>query len=331
VDDVTSGTAEATIISNLTQVRNNLQLSGYQCVMDALAPISTWDAGQLTKMANINSAMAALDTRRYGNFVPLPSELSDPNNLTYFYPDGIHYTKAGFDVLYALVRPYVDSYYTRNVTTLKGHWPLNGDLLDDSGYDRDLVAIGSPTYTTGLGGAQCLVTSPTGNFARAPAPYRNYDHLPLTLVAWFQGKAAADDYIAYKLSFSGGTKNWGIQRHNFTSQIRFSMTDLTAEVRATDKTYSINTWYGVAFILDSVNGGRLYTTDAGGDPATFALRDTKPWASTPSVPNASSGVGALRIGCYGGDTGATSTWIQNVKIYFEELTLAQLQALSPIT
>ena len=325
--DVTSGVAEATIISNLTTLRNDIRQSGYDLVVNCMPPVSTWDAGQETKRVNINAAMLALNSRKYGDCLAVPTELSDSSNTTYFY-DGIHYTKAGYDALYAITKPYTDIALARTITTLKGHWKLNGNFLDYSGYRRDLQAIGSPTFVAGLNGGQALVCT-TGGVGAAKGVYvgREYDTLPLTIVCWFQGKAAADDYCMMKFPASGNI--WTIQRHNTTSQIRCTVTGVTGgDVRATDKSYAANTWYGVALVIDSVNGARVYTTNAGGDPTTFALRGTSAWSAGAIIPSTGSGAGALRIGSYSSDATTTSTWVQNPKIFFEALSLAQLQALS---
>ncbi len=333
VADVTSGTAEATIISNLTALRQAIKLSGYQCVMNALAPVSSWDAGQLTKMTNINSAMAALDTRRYGDFVVLPTELSNASDLTYFYSDGIHYTKAGYDVLYSLLKPYVDNYYTRTVTTNKGHWSLNGTFEDDSGCQRDLQAINTPTFETGLNGHQCVRCYTTGNHAvKYHSAARCWDSLPLTMVAWFKVPSlGSSEIILCKQSDSGGSKNWALYK-KWNNKIVASVSDVSVGELETSFMVTADTWYGVAMILDAANGLRLYTTDAGTsttvNPSTFALRGTSGWTSTPVVPFAASGRGALRIGC-SSDTGCSNIFVQDVESYFEARTLSQLQALVP--
>ncbi len=322
--DVTAGTAEATIIANLTQIRLELRQSGYDCIMNALVPCvspAAWDAAQLTKMANINAAMAALDTRKYGDFVAAPTELASPGDA-----DGVHYTQAQYRALYTLNKPYLDSYLSRTITTLKGHWKLNGDLLDYSGYRRDLQAIGSPTYTTGLNGGQALVCT-SGGVGAAKGVYvgREYDVGTFTAVVFFQAKATGDHWLMMKQPASGNI--WNIHRHS-TGQIRSSVTGVTATIAAVDKSYAVDTWYGVALVVDPVNGGRLYTTSAGGDPTTFALRDTRAWSAGAVVPSTGSGAGAIRFGSYNSDSTTTSTWIQNPKVLFEALSLAQLQALS---
>jgi len=327
--DVTAGTAEATIIANMTTIRNGIRNSGYDLIVNALAPSSAWDAGQLTKMANINIAMAALDSRRYGDFIALPSELSDPLNTTYFNADGLHYTRAGFDILYDEVKPYTDSYFSRTITTLKGRWSLNGSsgLLDDSGYRRDLQVINSPTYTTGLNSRQALVCTSSGsNAAKSVFLGREYDTLPLTVVCWFNGKSAADNHILRKVSATGGSKNWYMFRQNSLGQLWCSMDDTVAIAKATDKSYAVDTWFGVAMVLDSTNGLRLYTTAAGGDPTTFALRDTQAWTGGAVIPNTGSGSGALRLGNTADGT-VSDIWLQSPQIHFEALSLAQLQAL----
>jgi len=327
--DTSSSVASATQITNLTAIRQEIKCSGYDLLMNAMPYANSWSGAQRTICDEINAAMAALDTRRYGKFHALPTELSDPSNLTYFNADGVHYTKAGYDVLYNENKVHIESMFTRPVSTLKGIWTLNGDYLDNSGYSRDLTAINSPTFVAGLNGQQCLQCAATGSHAaRQHAPFRCYDYLPLTVVAWVnQYTGGADSWFVAKEADAGGSKVWNLYRKNSTSQLRSFVTDLTAELIASDKTYSAGTWYGMALQLDN-SGGKLYTTDAGGDATTFALRDTKAWSATPTIPNAGTGRGHLRIGCTY-DTFAFNVKVQSPQIYLEALSLSQLQALSP--
>lgn len=327
--DTSSSVASATQIANLTIIREEIKSSGYELLVNGMPYANSWSGAQRTICDEVNAAMAALDTRRYGKFHAVPTELSDPSNLTYFNADGVHYTKAGYDVLYEANRVHIESMFTRPVSTLKGIWTLNGDYLDNSGYSRDLVAINSPTFVAGLNGKQCLQCAATGSHAaRQNNTYRCYDSLPLTVVVWLnQHTAGADGFALVKLSATGGSKVWYIYRQNSSSTIRSLMTDTVGEC-SSGGTYSVNNWYGIAMVLDSTNGMRLYTTSAGGDASTFALRDTKAWSSSPVVPNAGTGSGELRIGNLS-DTSASNVKIQSPQIYLEALTLSQLQGLTP--
>lgn len=322
--DVVADGVEATIITNMTAYRALLRQYGYFVVHNAMAPIEGWNASRLTKMANLNTAMAALDPRRYGVHVPLPPELSDPTNRTYFTTDGTHYTKATGDVLKALNKPYVDEYYSRTLTTLKASWPLNGDYLDDSGYDRDLVALNSPTFVAGLGGKQCLLCATTGNHAaRTALGGREYDAPELTVTAWFKVSSLGNtEYIVCKQSGTGGSKNWALYK-KWNNKIVAAMSDVSVIELETSFTVTTNTWYGVGMIIDATNGLRLYVTDAGGDPATFALRGTSAWAGSPVLPNS----GPLRVGC-SDDASCSNIYVQKPQMRFEALSLAQLQALT---
>lgn len=332
-NNLTDGLSAATIIADLATYRERVRAYGYDLVFGLIAPRGGLTGPQETKRLDINAGMRALEARQYGYTLEIPTELQDPSvytNPLLYDPDEIHHLKLAFDYELRDAQATLDSYIDTAVPAVQGLWSLNGDLLDYSGYYRDMVAIGSPTFTTGLNGGLALVCTSGGvGAAKTKVVYRNYDTLPLTMVCWFQGKAAADDYCMMKFPASGNI--WTIQRHNGTSQVRCSVTGVAGgTVNATDKSYVANTWYGAALVIDSVNGARVYTTDAGGDPATFALRNTSAWSAGAVVPSTGSGAGALRIGSYNSDATTTSTWVQGARVIFSELSLAQLQALSPV-
>jgi len=327
--DTTSSVASATQITNLTLLRQEFRCSGYDVLMNALAPVQSWSGAQQTIASEVNVAMAALDERRYGKFHSLPSELSDASNTTYFNADGTHYTLAGYQALYNDNSVHIEGMLGTAVPSIQGYWSLNGDLLDNSGYNFDLQVINSPSFVTGLNGGQALRCTATGSHAaRYYAPTRTWDTLPLTIVGWFQVRSATgSDYIFVKSSASGGAKNWYIYRHNTSGTIRAAMTGTTAECNS-GGSYAVGSWYGFALIMDATNGQRLYLTDAGGDPATFALKDTKAWSAGAVTPSAASGVGQLRVGCIN-DTGCYNVDAQGMRIYFAEKSLAELQAMTP--
>jgi len=325
--DTTSSVASATQIANLSLIRQEFRSSGYELLCNALAPVQSWSGAQQTIADDINTAMAALDQRRYGKFHALPTELSDPSDLTYFNADGIHYTKAGYDVLYSENLVHVESMLASPVPNIKGYWSLNGDLLDNSGYSRDLTAINSPTYETGLNGSQCLRCYTTGSHAaKFYAPTRSWDTLPLTVVCWFKKPATGFAVILCKEADAGGSKNWLMYVHSGNT-IRINVTGATTAELSSGITASTDTWYGMAMVLTN-SDMKIYTTNAGGDPSTFALRNTDTWSAGAQTPNASTGRGALRIG-NNLDAGASDIFVQGVRIYFEEKTLAQLQAMTP--
>jgi len=104
------------------------------------------------------------------------------------------------------------------------------------------------------------------------------------------------------------------------------MSDAGSEINS-GGSYTGGNWYGVAIVIDATNGIRLYATTAGGDASTFSLVGTSAWSSGAVTPNTGSGTGAVRLGC-DNDTTMSNIYIQSPQIYFEALSLAQLQALA---
>ena len=327
--DTTSSVASATQIATLSTIRQEFRASGYNLLVNALAPVQSWSGAQQTIANDVNAAMAALDQRRYGKFHALPTELSDPSNLTYFSADGVHYTKAGYDVLFNDNVTHIESMLALSVTSLRGYWPLNGDLMDNSGWERDMSLLNSPTFETGLNGSQCLRCYTTGNHAaKFYAPTRSWDTLPLSVVFWFKVPSlGSSERLICKEADALGSKNWVIYK-KWNNNIVIGVTDATTSELESGFTVTADTWYGVAMVLDATNGIKLYTTNAGGDPATFALRNTATWSAGAVIPNAGTGRGNLRFG-NNIDSGASNCFIQGVRIYFAELNLSGLQAMTP--
>lgn len=324
--DIAADGVEATIIASMTSLRQTLRARGYFVVHNAMPPATGWSPSVLTKMTNLNAAMAALDSRRYGIHCSTPTELSDPTNLTYFDADGLHYVDAGTDVLKALNKPYVDAYFAKTITTVKGKYEFNGDLLDTSGYERDLIAINSPTYASGLNGKQCLVCTSTGNnAAKSWHSNREMDNLPLTVFGWFKPNSNGVNVIfVKKTSVAGGSKNWYIYRHS-GGTVRAAMTDAGSEINS-GGSYTAGNWYFAAIVISSGYGIKLYLSTAGGDASTAFLAGQSAWTSGAVTPVTSSGF--LRWG-NDGDTSCSNVSIQGGEVRFEEMSLAQLQALTP--
>lgn len=324
--DIAADGVEATIIANMTSLRQTLRARGYFVVHNAMPPATGWSPSVLTKMTNLNAAMAALDSRRYGIHCSTPTELSDPTDLNFFDADGLHYVDAGTDVLKASNKPHVDTYFAKTITSVKGKYEFNGSLLDTSGYERDLIAINSPTYASGLNSKQCLVCTSTGNnAAKSWHSGREMDSLPLTVFGWFKPDSnGVNVNFVRKTSSAGGSKNWYIYRHS-GGTVRAAMNDAGAEINS-GGSYTAGNWYFAAIVISAGYGIKLYLSTAGGDASTAALAGQSAWTSGAVTPVTSSGF--LRWG-NDGDTSCSNVSIQGGEVRFEEMSLAQLQALTP--
>jgi hypothetical protein len=269
--------------------------------------------------------MTGIDERRYGKTIAVPAELVSSSDLTYYDADTIHLTKAANDLFLRDAKSSLDAYMAVPVTTLQTHCTFNGTYQDDSGYERDFAAINAPSFISGLWGRQALRCLKTGNHAaRQQVVFRNLDYLPLTVMIWARTTVTGDfAYFVSKESDAGGSNTWQIAK-KWDETIICNPTGLAAGLTATGS-FNDGVWRCMAMVLDAT-GGKLYvSTDH--YPANLTLRDSQAWATTPVTPNTGSGRGHLRVGSYS-DTGTYNSDVQDLHLWFESKSLAQLQAVT---
>lgn len=313
-NDVQAGTAEATIITNLTDARVQARAYGYQVIMLGMTPWASWDAAKLTKMNNVNAAMAALDSRQYGTFIPRPALLDDPTNLTYYDADGVHLKNAGFDVLYDVIKPVADSLLAVSPSLLQTYISMNGDLLDSSPYQRDWEEVGSPTYVSGNWGRPALRCSSSG-YARGKTSWGETSAILWSCMFWMRTSAAGTIPVFSK--YWTATAPWYFQRHSGGS-LRLTTPGLSTAISSSTY-FADGNWHCVAASVDS-DGLRLYSS-ADEYPANLVLQATS--LGTPAIPVTTS---PFRVASDGG-TGVSIDF-QDVHWWFGSKTLAEFQAIS---
>lgn len=324
-NDLVGADSAVTITNNLLTIREFLKMYGYLVVYMCIPPRNGLTGPQETKRLAVNANMMSADFRRYGVSVDVPGLLTNPLDLNYYDPDGIHLKKAGFDLYYTSVQTAVDDYMARPVTTVQVNAPLNGNLQDTSAFERDFTAIGSPTFIPGLFNRQALRCTAGGNAAKGYQPLGHLDYLPLTIICWAKTTVTgAFAYFVSKQSDTGGSQVWSIAK-KWNEHIVAGVSGLTGELDYSG-TFNDDVWRAIALVIDN-SGGKLYVS-SDSDPANFALRDSKAWSTVPVVPVTVTGRGELRLGSYNDATTYASD-LQDVSVRFEALSLAQLQAIVP--
>lgn len=318
-NDVQLGVAEATIISNLTTARASARAYGYQVIMLGMTPWASWDAAMLTKMNNVNAAMAALNSRQYGTFIPRPALLDDPTNLTYYDADGVHLKNAGFDVLYDAIKPVADSLLAVTRTGHQNYWKLNNDFEDSSGFMRDLEAVGSPTFVSGLWGRQALRCTTGGNYAQGKYFYREFDHINKlwSCMLWMRSSSTGLAELFSKYTGAAGTfqlyRSIGNYFRGYGNSIAYAQS-------ATNTYYTDGNWHCIGMSVDS-DGVRIYASP---DQYPANMAQVGFSAGTPATPVTNN---RFRLGSTGGAT-SYAVDFQDVMTWFGSKTLAEFQAVT---
>jgi len=319
-------TSAATIITEFTDWRNRLMSYGYRTIFNAFAPRGDLTAVQNTKRLAVNAAMAALDPRKYGVYVPTPIEMrkndtsADASDRQYYDPDTIHLTATGHSVILRACRQVLDGFMNEDVTTEHFHLRFNGNLLDSGLYTRDFEAVGAPTYTSGLWSRQALVCTTGNNYARYPVVNRAFDQPYFTAVIWFKTSHVANMQLVSK--YQGSGTNWYL---GVTSAGNlFCGTNGMAGLSSAGTNYRDNAWHMAAFVTDAI-GGKLYASPDE-NPANLVLKASgEGWTGGPLAPD----TGTAYLRCGADNSASYNVTVQDMYFFLGTKALAELQALTP--
>jgi hypothetical protein len=321
-NDITAGTALATIVANTTDIRRELQGYGYNPITFGVAPVGTWDATQEQKRLDYNAAMAALSARVYGQYLPPPAELTDPNNATYYLQsDKTHLYKAAFDLYLRDCQAYLDAWFAEPITTLQTWMKFDGNFQDSSIFKRDWETFNTTSFVDGLWGRDCLRVSSAGH-ARSMHLSNEIALQTISCMFWYKDRVGSGAIALFsKYTGLGGTH--AVSRSGVTGRISLTWGNIgltgTTDFRDTN-------WHCVAWVADT-NGGRLYVSPDE-DPANLVLE-----ASTATVAGTLSVANRWRAGLQNQtDTGTPSDVdFQDLLLWNASKTLAEFQAIDMTT
>ena len=322
-NDIYTGVSLATIVANSTSIRQELRAYGYEVIIFGVAPVGTFDATMEQKRLDYNAAMAALDQRRYGLYLPPPAELTNPSDTTYYKADLTHMTKAAFDLYLRDCQSYLDSYFAISKSNLRMWVKFDGDYIDSSDYALDWSAYGSPIFESGLWGRQCIRTVTGDNYPKGWSTWREFDYLNWSLMFWF--KSTNTGFIHLVSRYTGAAGTWSVYKHS-GGTIRSTITGMPELISSSTYGHDGN-WHCVALTADAT-GGRLYVS-ADQYPANLVLQDSDVWTAGQQRPSTGRW---WRCGYDGtNDTNGSSysdTWFQDVMFWSEAKTQEEFQAIS---
>lgn len=330
-NDIAAGVAAATVTASRRAYIDRQRDKGWLILENNVAPSSGITAGEETVRTTFNTDMGTDSTRRYANAVAtVPAELSDHTNLTYFNADGIHWTHAGHAAMLGQGQASLTTLLETplDADLLQAEYNFDGDVVDDSSYTRDLEAVNTPTYASGVGGHQCLVTASSGNrHARYTRSVNVFPWLPFSIMFWIKTTATPTKAIVTNFS-SGAGKGWQVYIDTGGVLGGFYIPDLGGGHYAGGiaGTTPINDgiWHACAYTVNATNSKIYVSPDE--NAANLALENTGSWTGTPQAIAGND----TRVYVGSGDGSASfDLSIQALRIWAEVRTLAELQAMLP--
>lgn len=327
LNDLIAHVTEANLNSYRNAYLDRQRDKGWIILENQITPSTLVAGADETTRQAVNADWLASSKRQYAwRTIVLPSTLDDPTDTDYYSGDGVHPNHAGaHEITTAGQSDLADALaLSSQVTTLKLDLPLNGDLLDQTIYQRDFEAVNSPTFTTGLNGKQCLVTSASGaNYARYTRTNAfSLANLPMTLMLWFKTSSTGfNDPIIANTNFS-----IAVFFYATTGNVYAQIGGVGGGSCAVQGTSICNdgVWHCAAFVVDS-GGISLYVSPEDGDAANLVQEgSTVAWTGTPAIPNVSGR--KLCLGSLGAANPSIDANFQSLRIWYEARTLTQLRA-----
>ncbi len=203
---------------------------------------------------------------------------------------------------------------------LLARWPFNGSAVDVSGNARDLVAAGTPTYSTDrIEGSNALTTGTPGYLSGDAVESGN----EFSLAAWVKVPSGGPATIQTIFANSGGgtASGWSLYLNTYNTQDRKIVLETrngtsNRKLATAADVFALDQWNHVAVTVNRTTGLATLYYNGIAQAATGSLH-------TDFLTNGPSNVGAFAGGVF-----RLHGNIDDVQFYHRILTLPDLQALA---